>query len=111
MSCNDVMWEPNEGEELPIHDMADTHLINARRSLQRARFAGPPEYYPNFQGEMAQEAAEAQFYAAWDAHDHMVLTLLPALETEIRRRGLRTDHTLENGNVIRRRIHERVRSN
>ena len=109
MSCNDVMWEPNEGEELPIHDMADTHLINARRSLLIVERVGPQQGFPNFQGEMAQEAAEREFFAAEDAYDHMTITLLPALEAEIRRRGLRTDHTLENGNVIRRRIPKETR--
>ena len=104
MSCNDVMWEPNEGEPLPIHDMSDTHLVNARRALQRASYAGPPVDYPNFRGEMAQEAAEAQFYAAWNAHDHMTMTLLPALEQEIGRRRLRTDYTTKSGNMIRRRL-------
>ena len=104
MSCNDVMWEPNEGEPLPIHDMGDNHLINAWRKLKLVEQTGPQQGFPDFRGEMAQEAAEMQFFAAEDAYQHLTSTLLPALEGEISRRQLRVDHVTESGNIIRRRL-------
>lgn len=57
------MWKTKDGREIPINKMADAHLLNVIRMLQRThavrQFNSPIPL--GLRGEMAQFAAEADY--------------------------------------------------
>ncbi len=71
MSC-DQEWTPKEGDPLPIHDMANSHLRNAYAAL------------------LKYDDDEAGEEWRWDEfhYNHVQGVLIPALEEEFARRGM-----------------------
>ena len=88
-------WTTRDGKKMRVDAMSDSHLLNAIKCMERNAKRYYDEVtsdYPCFQGEMAQDYAEAQWDAVasggWEG-------LLPEayywLEEERNKRGLKHD--------------------
>jgi hypothetical protein len=71
MLYQDSIWTTRDGRTLRLEDLTAEHrgnlmawlVRNARRFSVQFPFHVP---FPNFQGEMAQDMAEHEFFAEWD---------------------------------------------
>ena len=77
MSCSDITWTTRDGEELRLHKMEDSHLLNTYQFMCRIETA---YRHVSFQGEMAEYYYEHDIAGveAW----------VELLSVEIHRRGL-----------------------
>jgi hypothetical protein len=84
-------WTTREGERIPIAEMSNRHLLNARRMMERGGFVGVSTiaaylFGPGPNGDAAQEAFDSELSQLAGAP---ISPLVDALDLEIKRRCLK----------------------
>lgn len=80
-----ALWTTATGDEIPLDEMSTQHIRNALAIVKKIEDDGPPGGFPMFQGEMAQDAAEHQFFQAEDRYDE-ASWWVTAFEEELKKR-------------------------
>jgi hypothetical protein len=91
---NDI-WTTADGRRIRVQDMGNQHLINTIKMLIRKAEAYRNEalqYYPSFQGEMAQMYAEAEWQSlATCPVEELLPPIFEIMVEEAGKRGLKYD--------------------